>query len=53
MTDFAITEDFLKNEIEFDKHFSKLKPVSNIYSLKNGRTVSSARNVAGRTVLIQ
>ena len=46
MTDFTITEDFPKNEIEFDQRFSNPKTVTIICSNKNGQMDLSVKNVA-------
>ena len=46
MTDFTITEDFPKSEIEFDQRFHNRMPVTSICSNKSNLMVLRVKNVA-------
>ncbi len=46
MTEFTITEDFPKNEIEFDQRFSNPKACYDYLLKQNGQMALSVTNVA-------
>jgi hypothetical protein len=52
MTDFSITEDFPKTEIEFDQRFRDIDAVAAIRQVLNGPAGSYAKTVGTRPTVL-